>query len=88
MPRKRSRNHPGRSDKELSKAAAEWPASRLVELWNSFAGVAPFADCKPAKKFGNRGKAVARIPPYSPSFTGGMRSWPNIVAYSKFISFT
>jgi hypothetical protein len=50
-----------RSDKELSKAAAEWPASRLVELWNSFAGVAPFTDCKPVKKFENRGKAVARI---------------------------
>jgi hypothetical protein len=50
-----------RSEKELSKAVAEWPASRLVELWNSFAGVAPFADCKPVKKFENRDKAVARI---------------------------
>jgi hypothetical protein len=50
-----------RSDKELSKAAAEWPASRLVELWNSFAGVAPFTDCKPVKKFENREKAVERI---------------------------
>jgi len=50
-----------RSEKELNKAAAEWPASRLVELWNSFAGVAPFTDCKPVKKFENRDKAVARI---------------------------
>ena len=50
-----------RSEKELSKAAAEWPASRLVELWNSFAGVAPFTDFKPVKKFENRDKAVARI---------------------------
>src|SRR5205814_1249796 len=50
-----------RSEKELNKAAAEWPASRLVELWNSFAGVAPFTDCKPVQKFANRGKAVARI---------------------------
>ena len=50
-----------RSEKELSRAAAEWPASRLVELWNSFAGVAPFTDCKPVKKFENRDKAVARI---------------------------
>jgi hypothetical protein len=50
-----------RNEKELNKAAAEWPASRLVELWNSFAGVAPFTDCKPVKKFENRGKAVARI---------------------------
>src|SRR5947208_5874141 len=50
-----------RSEKELAKAAAEWPASRLVELWNSFAGVAPFTDCKPVKKFQTRDKAVARI---------------------------
>src|ERR1700675_1833414 len=50
-----------RSEKEVKKAAAEWPASRLAELWNSFAGVAPFTDCKPVKKFENRGKAVARI---------------------------
>ena len=50
-----------RSEKELNKAAAEWPASRLVEIWNSFAGVAPFTDCKPVKKFENRDKAVARI---------------------------
>jgi hypothetical protein len=50
-----------RSEKELAKAAAEWPASRLVELWNSFAGVAPFTDCRSVKKFENRDKAVARI---------------------------
>src|SRR5438270_6996770 len=50
-----------RSEKELSKAAAEWPASRLVELWNSFAGVAPFTNCEPVKKFENRDKAVGRI---------------------------
>jgi hypothetical protein len=50
-----------RTEKELAKAVAEWPASRLVELWNSFAGVAPFTDPKPVKKFENRDKAVARI---------------------------
>jgi hypothetical protein len=50
-----------RSEKELAKATSEWPASRLVELWNSFAGVALFTDCKPVKKFENRDKAVARI---------------------------
>src|SRR5438477_12376893 len=50
-----------RSEKELAKAAAEWPASRLVEVWNSFAGVAPFTDCKPVKKFETRDKALARI---------------------------
>src|ERR1700722_5586686 len=47
--------------KELAKLTAEWPASRLVETWNSFAGVAPFDDLKPVKKFTNRKLAVARI---------------------------
>jgi hypothetical protein len=37
------------------------PASRLVETWNSFAGVAPFDDLKPVKKFTNRKAAVERI---------------------------
>ena len=47
--------------KELAKLTAEWPASRLVETWNSFAGVAPFDDLKPVKKFTNRKSAVTRI---------------------------
>jgi hypothetical protein len=50
-----------RSEKELAKIAGDWSASRLVEVSNSFAGVAPFTDCKPVKKFENRDKAVARI---------------------------
>jgi hypothetical protein len=50
-----------RNEKELAKTVAQWPANRLVELWNSFAGVAPFTDCKPVKKFQARDKAVARI---------------------------
>ena len=49
------------SEKELAKLSAEWPASRLAEIWNSFAGVAPFDDFKPVKKFTNRKAAVARI---------------------------
>ena len=49
------------SQKELSKATAEWPISRLVETWNSFAGAPPFGDLKPVKKFENRAKATARI---------------------------
>jgi hypothetical protein len=49
------------TQKEFSKATAEWRISRLVEVWNSFAGVAPFTDCKPVKKFENRGVAAARI---------------------------
>jgi len=50
-----------RSEKELAQAAAEWPASRLVALWNSFAGVAPFPDCQAVKKFETRDKGVARL---------------------------
>ena len=49
------------SQKELAKLTADWPTSRLVETWNSFAGVAPFTDLKPVKKFTNRKVAVARI---------------------------
>ena len=49
------------TEKELAKLAAEWPGTRLVEIWNSFAGVAPFDDLKPVKKFTNRKAAVARI---------------------------
>jgi hypothetical protein len=54
-----SRSH--LSAKELAKLTAEWPASRLVDIWNSFAGVAPFDDLKPIKKFTDRKAAVARI---------------------------
>ena len=50
------------TDKELAKLAANWPADRLVQVWNSFAGVAGFGgDLKPVKKFTDRKSAVARI---------------------------
>lgn len=49
------------TEKELAKLAADWPASRLIEAWNSFAGVTPFDDLKPVKKFTNRPTAVRRI---------------------------
>jgi hypothetical protein len=50
------------SEKELAKLAANWPTDRLVQIWNSFAGVAgPFADLKPVKKFTDRKTAVKRI---------------------------
>ena len=49
------------SEKDLGQLAAEWPTARLVEIWNSFAGVTPFTDLKPVAKFENRGKAVRRI---------------------------
>jgi len=47
--------------KELAKLTADWPISRLVDTWNSFAGVTPFDDLKPVKKFTDRKAAVARI---------------------------
>jgi Protein of unknown function (DUF3489) len=50
------------TEKELAGVAANWPADRLVAVWNSFAGVAGFgADLKPVKKFTDRKAAVARI---------------------------
>jgi hypothetical protein len=49
------------SQKELAKLAAEWPMARLVDIWNNFAGVVPFDDLKPVKKFQTRDVAVNRI---------------------------
>jgi len=49
------------SEKELAKLAANWPAERLGEIWNGFAGVPPFGDLKPVKKFTDRKTAVTRI---------------------------
>jgi hypothetical protein len=49
------------TEKELAKLISNWPASRLIEAWNSFAGVPPFADLKPIEKFTSRKDAVARI---------------------------
>jgi hypothetical protein len=49
------------TEKELSKLSAEWPGSRLVDVWNSFAAVAPFTELKPVRKFTNRKAAVSRI---------------------------
>jgi cell pole-organizing protein PopZ len=50
------------SEKELAALATNWPADRLIGVWNSFAGVAGFgADLKPVKKFTNRKTAIARI---------------------------
>jgi hypothetical protein len=47
--------------RELSKLAGSWPANRLVEIWNSFAGVAPFDNLKSVKKFKDRKVGVARV---------------------------
>jgi hypothetical protein len=49
------------TQEELATATQDWPASRLVEVWNSFAGAPPFGDLKEVKRFTDRKSAVARI---------------------------
>src|ERR1017187_807299 len=49
------------SEKEFTKATAEWPISRLVATWNSFAGTPGFDGLKPVRKFENKTKATMRI---------------------------
>jgi hypothetical protein len=49
------------TEAELSQTTASWPASRMVEVWNSFAGAPPFAELKEVKRFTDRKSAVARI---------------------------
>jgi hypothetical protein len=49
------------AEAQLSEATALWPASRLVEVWNSFAGAPPFADLNEVKKFTDRKTATMRI---------------------------
>ncbi len=49
------------SPQELAKLVGSWPRTSPVEVWNSFAGVAPFTTLKPVKKFTDRKAAVARI---------------------------
>ena len=65
-----------RSETELHELAAAWPASRLVEIWNSVPGFVP------VKKFTNRKTAVLRIWKAIQSLDGGVaahaanpRSW-------------
>jgi len=45
----------------LATMTKDWPASRLVEVWNSFAGAPPFGDLKEVRRFTDRKAAVARI---------------------------
>jgi uncharacterized protein DUF3489 len=49
------------TETELDVLAKDWPLARLADVWNSFAGVAPFGELKPVKKFENRTKAISRI---------------------------
>src|SRR6202167_5819769 len=44
-----------RNEAGLAKLAANWPAARLIDIWNSLPGEAP------VKKFKDRATAVSRI---------------------------
>jgi len=46
---------------EAELASSPLSAGQLVEIWNGFAGVVPFDDLKPVKKFTDRKTAVNRI---------------------------
>ncbi len=48
------------TEKEFAKLSADWPINRFAEIWNGFAGVVPFGDLKPVKKFTDRKTAVTR----------------------------
>ena len=49
------------TQEELATAAKDWPAGRLVEVWNSFAGAPPFEDLKEVRRFKDCKTAVSRI---------------------------
>jgi len=49
------------SQEELADATKDWPAIRLVEVWNSFAGAPPFGDLKEVRRFTDRKSGIARI---------------------------
>jgi hypothetical protein len=46
---------------EAELASSPLSVGQLVEIWNGFAGVVPFDDLKPVKKFTDRKTAVNRI---------------------------
>lgn len=47
--------------RELAKLVEFLSGEELVQIWNSFAGVAPFGELKPVKKFTDRQTAIMRI---------------------------
>src|ERR1700730_13396628 len=53
---------------ELATLAAQWPAARLVEVWNSIPGLAP------VRKFTSRKTAVARIWKAAQSLVSGQNA--------------
>src|SRR5438132_13327125 len=53
------------SQQELASLVAEWPANRLIEVWNGIPGLTP------VKKFTDRKSAIARIWKAIQSLDGG-----------------
>src|SRR6266436_8205914 len=53
------------TQQELASLVAEWPADRLIEVWNGIPGLTP------VKKFTDRKSAVARIWKAIQSLDGG-----------------
>jgi len=53
------------SQQELASLVAEWPADRLIEIWNGIPGLTP------VKKFTDRKSAVSRIWKAIQSLDGG-----------------
>jgi hypothetical protein len=49
------------SAKDRAEITSGWPAGRLAEIWNGFAGTPGFADLRPVKKFETRAIALQRI---------------------------
>jgi len=49
------------TEAQLTEATSVWPASRLIDIWNGFAGAPPFAELNEVKRFTDRKSAVARI---------------------------
>src|ERR1700730_12250262 len=56
------------SQSDLAELAANWPSSRVVEVWNSLPGVSP------VKKFTDRKTAAARIWKAIQSLDGGSQA--------------
>src|ERR1700724_1969942 len=56
------------TESELAHLAAQWPAARLIEVWNSIPGLAP------VRKFTSRKTAVARIWKAAQSLVSGQNA--------------
>ena len=71
------------TQEELATMTKGWPASRLVEVWNSFAGAPPFGDLKEVRRFTDRKSAVARIWQAAQRLGGGLEIEASAVSKGK-----